>query len=85
MWVGETGWTTAGNKYGDAVPSVANAATFFKQGVCGLIEWGFNVFFFEAFDEPWKPVATGQDGTVADETHWGAMTVDRKAKYAIKC
>lgn len=85
MWVGETGWTTAGSKYGDAVPSVSNAATFFKQGVCGLIEWGFNVFFFEAFDEPWKPVATGQDGTVADETHWGAMTVDRKAKYAIKC
>lgn len=28
-----------------------------------------NVLSFEAFDEPWKPVSTGADGFVADETH----------------
>jgi glucan 1,3-beta-glucosidase len=50
-----------------------------------MIDWGFNVFFFEAFDEPWKPLSTGQDGNTADETHWGAMDVDRKAKYSLKC
>jgi hypothetical protein len=35
-------------------------------------ENGVTVFFFEAFDEPWK--GTGTEG------HWGLFTVDRKAK-----
>jgi hypothetical protein len=34
------------------------------------------VFFFEAFDEPWK--GTGTEG------HWGLFTVDREAKPAVQ-
>ncbi|KAI1641450.1 glucan 1,3-beta-glucosidase [Biscogniauxia mediterranea] len=85
LWVGETGWPTAGDKYQNAEPGVDTAKTFFSEAVCGMVDWGFNVFFFEAFDEKWKPVAIGEDGSVADETSWGAMTTDRKPKYTLKC
>jgi hypothetical protein len=34
------------------------------------------VFYFEAFDEPWK--GTGTEG------HWGLFSVDRKAKLAMQ-
>lgn len=49
------------------------------------MDWGYNAFFFEAFDEPWKPASVGDNGNVADETTWGAMTADRKKKYSLKC
>ncbi|KAI1449065.1 glycoside hydrolase family 17 protein [Annulohypoxylon stygium] len=85
LWVGETGWPTAGDKYQNAQPGIKQASTFYSQAVCGMVDWGFNVFFFEAFDESWKPKAIGEDGSVADETSWGAMTADRTAKYSLKC
>jgi glucan 1,3-beta-glucosidase len=85
LWVGETGWPSDGHTYQSAVPGVAPAAKFFSEAYCGIIDWGFNAFFFEAFDEPWKPVAVGQDGSIADETHWGAMNADRSTKYSLKC
>jgi len=85
LWVGETGWPTAGNNYQQAVPGTNSAKTFWQKGVCGALDWGVNVFFFEAFDESWKPVSVGLDGTVADETHWGAWTADRTPKWDISC
>ncbi|KAI0172512.1 glycoside hydrolase family 17 protein [Hypoxylon sp. FL1284] len=85
LWVGETGWPTAGDRYQNAQPGLKAADTYFSQAVCGMLDWGFNVFFFEAFDEEWKPPSVGEDGSVADETSWGAMTADRKAKYNLKC
>jgi glucan 1,3-beta-glucosidase len=85
LWVGETGWPTAGDKYQSAVPGVAGAKTFWSSAVCGALDWGINIFYFEAFDEPWKPVSVGQDGSAADETHWGAWTADRSPKFALKC
>ena len=45
-----------------------------------MLEWGVNVFYFEAFDEPWKPTSIGDNGAAADETHWGAMNADRSLK-----
>ena len=52
FWNGETGWPTdGGTNYGPAIASTANAATFYSQGVCGMLDWGVNVFYFEAFDE----------------------------------
>jgi len=58
---------------------------FYSQAVCGMVAWGFNVFFFEAFDETWKPKSKGDDGIEADETHWGAMDVNRTPKFSLKC
>lgn len=71
--------------YQAAVGGVANAQTFYDTGVCGILAWGYNIFYFEAFDEPWKPHATGDGGLVADETHWGAMNADRSPKFTLKC
>jgi glucan 1,3-beta-glucosidase len=85
LWVGETGWPTGGTNYQNAQPGVENAKTFYADGVCGRVKAGDNVFVFEAFDEPWKPVSQGLDGSVADETHWGVMGADRAAKYGLKC
>ncbi|KAF2189755.1 glycoside hydrolase family 17 protein [Zopfia rhizophila CBS 207.26] len=86
IWNGETGWPTAdGTDYGDAKGGLENAEEFWKNGFCALLDWGFNAFYFEAFDEPGKPASIGDNGKKADETTWGAMTADRKAKFALKC
>ncbi|KZF26483.1 glycoside hydrolase family 17 protein [Xylona heveae TC161] len=83
--VGETGWVTSGGTYGSAVPSAQNAQTFYKQGICGILDWGVDVYYFEAFDEPWKPVSKGDNGEVEDETAWGAYTVNRVPKFDLSC
>jgi glucan 1,3-beta-glucosidase len=52
FWNGETGWPTdGGSDYGPATASTNNAATYYSQGVCGILDWGINLFYFEAFDE----------------------------------
>ncbi|KAH0366805.1 putative glucan 1,3-beta-glucosidase, partial [Aureobasidium melanogenum] len=86
FWVGETGWPTdAGSNYGAAIAGTKNAQTYFDDAICGMISWGVNVFVFEAFDEPWKPQSIGDSGAAEDETHWGAMNVDRSTKYPLTC
>lgn len=86
-WVGETGWPSDGNNYQNAEPTLPNAEKFYREATCGMINWGFNVFVFEAFDEPGKMGAIGEDGTVADETNWGSMKADRSLKWdsGLKC
>nr|POE74806.1 glucan 1,3-beta-glucosidase [Quercus suber] len=52
FWNGETGWPTDdGSDYGAAKAGTANAAKYYSEAVCGLLDWGVNVFYFEAFDE----------------------------------
>lgn len=86
IWNGETGWPTAvGTDYGDAKGGLENAEYFYQHGFCALLDFQFNAFYFEAFDEPWKPASIGDNGKAADETAWGAMTADRKAKFSLKC
>jgi glucan 1,3-beta-glucosidase len=80
-----TGWPTGGSKYQNAVPGLANAKFFWQNAICGILDWGVNVFSFEAFDEPWKPMSIGQDGSVADETHWGVWNADRSEKWSVTC
>lgn len=85
LWVGETGWPTKGNKYGNALPGLKSAQNFWSKAICGAQKWGINVFYFSAFDEPWKPDSIGEDGTAADESGWGAWTYDRKPKLDLSC
>jgi len=85
LWVGETGWTTHGNNYQAAVPGIGNAQTFWSDAVCGITDWGVNVFYFEAFDEPWKPDSIGANGEAEDEKSWGAWNSDRTVKFNYKC
>jgi glucan 1,3-beta-glucosidase len=74
-----------GSDYGAATAGTDNAKTFYHQGVCGMLDWGVDVFYFEAFDEPWKPASVGDNGHSEDETHWGAYTADRTAKFDLSC
>jgi len=83
---GETGWPTdGGSNYGAAAAGTNNAAEFYKKGVCGMLEWGVSVFYFEAFDEPWKPNSVGDSGQAMDEKHWGLYTADRQIKFDTSC
>lgn len=50
-----------------------------------MLDWGVDVFYFEAFDESWKPPATGLDGQQEDETSWGAYSAQRVAKFDLSC
>lgn len=86
LWNGETGWPTdGGSNYGAAIASTDNAVTYWNSAVCGMLTWGVNVFYFEAFDEPNKPDSVGQDGTAANERHWGAYTADHQPKWDLSC
>ncbi|KAK2738883.1 hypothetical protein FQN57_006898 [Myotisia sp. PD_48] len=79
---GETGWPSdGGSNYGQARAGTANAKTFHDEGICAMLGIGGDVFYFEAFDEPWKPASIGDNGKAADETHWGMYTADRKEKF----
>ncbi|EKG19563.1 Glycoside hydrolase family 17 [Macrophomina phaseolina MS6] len=86
IWNGETGWPTdGGSDYEDAKAGTDIAKTYYHEAVCGALKWGVNAFYFEAFDEPWKPHAIGDSGAAGDETKWGAMTADRQVKFDLKC
>ncbi|KAL8929770.1 MAG: hypothetical protein Q9208_000914 [Pyrenodesmia sp. 3 TL-2023] len=86
IWNGETGWPgDGGSPYGSAKAGTVNEKTFFKTGVCAALAWGVDVFYFEAFDESWKPKSTGDTGAQGDETHWGAFTESRVPKFALTC
>ncbi|OAT03518.1 glucan 1,3-beta-glucosidase, variant [Blastomyces gilchristii SLH14081] len=83
---GETGWPSdGGSNYGKAKAGTANAKIFHDKGVCALLAWDVDVFFFEAFDEPWKPDSVGDNGNAASEKHWGMYTADRRPKYEVQC
>lgn len=71
----------AGASYGLAVDGVNEAYTFFKQGVCALLGWNKNVFYFEAFDEPWKQPSIGLSNQSEPETGWGLYNSDRSPKF----
>jgi exo-beta-1,3-glucanase (GH17 family) len=80
--IGETGWASLDNShYGDEGTRAAHEyiAGRFHTAVR---EWTRNgnrtCFYFEAFDEPWK-----SEGTAGSEGHFGLLTVDGQAKYAI--
>lgn len=60
FWNGETGWPTdGGSDYEAAKAGTQNAKQYYQEAFCGLLDWGVNAFYFEAFDEPWKPESVG--------------------------
>ncbi|KAL4766269.1 1,3-beta-glucanosyltransferase Bgt1 [Aspergillus foveolatus] len=83
---GESGWPTdGGSDYGAAKASTKSAEKYYKNAVCAMLTWGIDVFYFEAFDETWKPDSKGDNGEPKDEKHWGLFTDDRKAKFDLSC
>jgi exo-beta-1,3-glucanase (GH17 family) len=81
--IGETGWSTVANwQYGN--PG-SNAADEYKEKLYfdHMREWsdqnGVSMFYFEAFNEPWKDASNSQ----GSENHFGLLTVEGEAKYAL--
>ena len=76
----EAGWATIGEEFGDRAGELEQAR-YFRE----LADWAratnMTIFFFEAFDEPWK----GDPTRLFDaEKHWGLFTVHRKPKLVFR-
>jgi exo-beta-1,3-glucanase (GH17 family) len=76
----EAGWATTASEFPEQA-SEANQARHYAE----LEEWArainVTVFFFEAFDEPWKGNPNNPDGA---EKHWGLFRVDRTPKAVMQ-
>jgi exo-beta-1,3-glucanase (GH17 family) len=76
----EAGWPTVAVEFGDRA-NEADQARYYRE----LEEWAssknITVFFFEAFDEPWKGDPDSPDGA---EKHFGLFNVDRTPKQRMR-
>ncbi len=80
--IGELGWASTANvHYGD---SGSKAASEYKQKIFydAMRKWskdfGAALFYFQAFDEPWKGDANNPGDS---EKHFGLIDIDGNAKY----
>lgn len=76
----EAGWATIAIEFGDRA-SEANQARYYRELYDWAAETNTTVFFFEAFDEPWKGNPAAPLGA---EKHWGMFNVDRTPKQVFK-
>ena len=75
IFVSETGWPSCGETILRAVPSRGNARRYFENVVSWAEATEVPYFYFEAFDEPWKSLYEGPQGSC-----WGVWTADGKLK-----
>ena len=76
----EAGWATVASEFGDRA-SEAYQAQYYEVLKAWAEKTNTTVFFFEAFDEPWK----GDPGDpLGAEKHWGLFNVDRTPKLVMQ-
>ena len=76
----EAGWATIASEFGERA-SEENQARYFSEMTDWAAETRTTVFFFEAFDEPWKGDPNNPLGA---EKHWGLFNVDRTPKAVMR-
>lgn len=80
MAVLEAGWATTASEFGSRANQAAQARYFGE-----LKQWAtlanVTVFFFSAFDEPWKGDPNDPEGA---EKHWGLFFESRQPKQVLK-
>ncbi len=77
VFVGETGWPSAGRMREGARPGPIEQAYFFRElSRLAAAEPGLDFNLIEAFDQPWKRAS---EGTVGG--HWGLFDRHRTAKF----
>jgi exo-beta-1,3-glucanase (GH17 family) len=76
LFVGETGWPSAGRQRQGAMPSPVNQARFMRAFVTLAKAQGIDHNLIEAFDQPWKRL---KEGTVGGR--WGLFSAERSLKY----
>jgi len=76
----EAGWPTIASEFGDRANEASQARHYAE-----LRQWAASmnttVFWFEAFDEPWKG---NPNDPLGAEKHWGLFNVDRSPKEAMR-
>ncbi|MDH3352339.1 MAG: glycosyl hydrolase [Gammaproteobacteria bacterium] len=72
----EAGWATTAVEFGGRA-SEANQERYYREMHDWATATNTTVFFFEAFDEPWKGDPNNPNGA---EKHWGLFNVDRTPK-----
>ncbi len=75
----EAGWATTALEFSEQA-SEENQARYYVEIAEWAAETNTTIFFFEAFDEPWKGNPNNPDGA---EKHWGIWFVDRSPKQVI--
>ena len=76
----EAGWATTAVEFPEQA-NQANQLRYYNELEAWAKSENMTVFFFEAFDEPWKGDPDNADGA---EKHWGLFTVDRKPKLLMR-
>jgi exo-beta-1,3-glucanase (GH17 family) len=74
--IGETGWPSAGDDNGVAIPSVANEQTYIQAVLANSNQIGAT-FLFEAFDEPWLRAQDSRG------PHWGVWDSMANPKFPL--
>lgn len=78
IFVGETGWPSAGRQREGALPSLVNEARFTREFIAYANAHSLPNNFIEAYDQPWKRV---QEGTVGG--YWGLYNAAGQAKFSL--
>jgi exo-beta-1,3-glucanase (GH17 family) len=75
----EAGWATVASEFGIRA-SEDYQVRYYDELRRWAADSNTTVFFFEAFDEPWKGDPNNPDGA---EKHWGLFNLDRTPKQAL--
>lgn len=83
--IGETGWPTAGSPAcgGCETPSVSGQQQFVSSLLASASANKLAFFFFELFDESWKPDAPPVPNPAPVGPHWGTLTSSGACKHGI--
>jgi exo-beta-1,3-glucanase (GH17 family) len=78
IYIGETGYPSAGKQREQAVPGLVEQAGFIRGFLAYAHEHGLDYNVIEAFDQPWKRAL---EGTVGG--YWGVFDEDRASKFPL--
>ena len=80
MAILEAGWATTAIEFGERASEAAQTR-YYRELEDWATEVNMTVFFFEAFDEPWKG---NPNNPLGAEKHWGLFFVDRTPKAVMQ-
>jgi glycoside/pentoside/hexuronide:cation symporter, GPH family len=72
----ETGWPSAGQVVGEAIPSKENLMLYYMEAQLWAAQANIELFYFSSFDEAWKMHFEGWAGT-----SWGLWDDNEKFKF----
>ena len=78
VYIGETGYPSAGKQRERALPGLVEQASFIRGFLAYAHERGLDYNVIEAFDQPWKRAL---EGTVGG--YWGVFSEGRKSKFPL--